>query len=519
MEIFQGFRTVGTGVCIGKVRIESTLFGAYTVMSDKCSGDEVSVSLYERYLSALIELKCLLTEKLDECEDADTREIIESQLMLLDDDELDDEIKSFLSLSTANADTVSDIYTAYAKRIFSDTLTEFFRLRAEDFICLGMIISNIMHRDGYYFNEEDEIVFCDHVLLSHVLLDSKIVGVVEHGHISATHASMLLKARGIPAIEGVYPNLSWEGRMAVLDADNGKIILDPTEEVILSYRAQRAPKKTKILAAGDIPAGIKLMATLNTVEDALTLSETSDVSVNVGLIRTEMMFINNDRLPDEENQYLAYKQIADVLPNRILTFRSFDFGGDKFDIMPESWKMQGITRDQKGVSGTLAADNDFQSQIRAIIRLSRHCKARLLFPYITSTEQLSLIDELIKTVYSEEKHLDLIPIEKGFMIENTSALDISNEIIAHSDFVSVGTNDLLKSLFPIVLDNGYDVLKDDDWSYFASVIHELAKTVHKANKPLILCGEVVLKHQLRPYLGNINIDAISLTTQFLKGVF
>ena len=518
MEIFSGFRTVCAGVSIGTVEIESETVDTLPPSNGNGYVDELSVSPYESYLSALLRLKNLLSSRLHSCTDGDMKDIIECQLIMLDDEDLADEIKNALSLPESNADTVSEIYKTYAKRIFVDTLPELFALRVEDLICLGTIISNIMRRETYYSNAQEKIVFCDHVRLSHVLLWPNIVGVVEQVHIASTHASMLLKAHGIPAVEGIRAELSWQGKMAILDADRGQLIIDPTEDVIRTYRAKADLPFANTLMTHNIPEVIKLLATINSVDDALALSAVSETSVNVGLIRTEMLFINQSRLPDEAEQYSIYQQISDLLPSRTLTFRSFDFGGDKFDSMPESWKMQGITRDHKGVLGTLAAEEDFLHQIRAIIRLSRHCKVRILFPYVTDSDQLSRIDELIKSIYAEEEFFNLVPIEKGFMIENTSALAIINEIIAYSDFVSVGTNDLLKSLFPSVITQSYDGLGDSDWSRFAHIIQELATAVHVAHKQLILCGEVILNNQFRPYLNSVGIDCVSLTTQSLESV-
>ena len=192
------------------------------------------------------------------------------------------------------------------------------------------------------------------------------------------------------------------------------------------------------------------------------LSAISDKTIDVGLVRTEMLFLNRHKSPSENEQYRMYLHVSDILPGRMLAFRSFDFGGDKYSFMPESWKLQGITQEQKGVLGALMAEEDFQHQIRAILRLSRHCRARILFPYITDLAQLSEIDKRLQLIYDEDEFLGIAPIEKGFMVENTVALTIADEIIARSDFVSVGTNDLLKSVFPSVLTQGYDCFRDEE---------------------------------------------------------
>lgn len=516
MEVFSGFATVCSGICIGTVEIESDTSRSYVVSDGSGFANGLPALTRERYLSALLHLKQKLSDDIRSCPDRDLRDIIECQLMILEDEELTDEVEAALADTDAGVEAVTDAYTAYAQRLFGDMVHGLFTFRAEDLICLGQMISGLMQQEPSCSDAEDKIVFCDHVRLSHVLLQPNIAGIVERAHIFSTHASMLLKAHGIPTIQGVYAEPSWQGKRAILDAGRGRLILEPTEQVIRAYRAEANSAPLNVMMPQTIPQGAKILATVNSLNEALTLSVISDASVDVGLVRTEMLFLNCPELPSEDEQYRIYLHMSDLLPNRMLTFRSFDFGGDKFDSMPESWKLQGITQEQKGVSGTLVADEDFRHQIRAILRLHRHRKVRILFPYITNSAQLSHIVELLYLIYAEEEFSGLAPIEKGFMIENTAALAIADEIIASSDFVSVGTNDLLKSVFPSVLTQGYDSFGDREWSHFAHIIRELADSAHAAQKALILCGEVTRNSRLCPFLDSVGIDYVSLMMQSIE---
>lgn len=518
MEVFSGFATVCSGVCIGTVEIESDTSRSYVASGDSSFVDGLSASAGERYLSALFRLKQKLFDDIRFCPDEDLRNIIECQLMILDDEELADEVETALADTAADATAVTDAYTAYAQRIFGDMVHGLFAFRAEDLICLGQMISDFMRQEPSCSNAEDKIVFCDHVRLSHVLLQPNIAGIAERAHIVSTHASMLLKAHSIPTVQGVHAEPSWQGKRAILDASRGRLILEPTEQVVRAYRAEVNSTPLNATMPQTIPQGAKILATVNSLDEALTLSIISDASVDVGLVRTEMLFLNCHELPSEDEQYRIYLHMSDLLLDRMLTFRSFDFGGDKFDSMPESWKLQGITQEQKGVSGALAAEDDFRHQIRAILRLHRHRRVRILFPYITNSAQLLRIGELLCSIYAEEEFLGLAPIEKGFMIENTAALAIADEIIASSDFVSVGTNDLLKSVFPSVLTQGYDSFGDREWSHFAHIIQELATSVHAAQKALILCGEVTRNSRFLPFLDSAGIDYVSLMTQSVEAV-
>lgn len=519
MEVFSGFSTVCSGICIGIVEIDPDTTHSCVTSSGSDFADSLPVSTRERYFSALLYLKKKLSDDIHSCPDGSLRDIMECQLMILEDEELADEVEAALADTTADVTAVTDAYTTYAHRIFGDMVHGLFAFRAEDLICLGQMISDLMREELSCSGAEGKIVFCDHVRLSHVLLQSNIVGIVERAHIVSTHASMLLKAHDIPTVQGVHAEPSWQGKRAILDAGRGRLILEPTEQVIRVYRAEVNLAPLNATIPQSIPQGAKILATINSLDEARTLSVMSDTSVDVGLVRTEMLFLNRPESPSENEQYRMYLHMSDLLPGRMLTFRSFDFGGDKFGDMPESWKLQGITQEQKGVLGALVAEEDFQHQIRAILRLSRHRRVRILFPYITDSAQLSYIGELLDLIYAEEEFSGLAPIEKGFMIENTAALAIADEIIASSDFVSVGTNDLLKSVFPSVLTQGYDNFSDGEWSHFAHIIQELADSVHAAQKPLILCGEVTRNSRLLPFLDSAGIDYVSLMTQSIEAVY
>ena len=518
MEVISGFATVCSGMCIGTVEIESNTSRGNTDSDGSGFTDGLPTSTRERYFSACLRLKQKLSDDIRSCLDRDLRDIMECQLMILEDEELADEVETALADTTSDAVAVTDAYAAYARRVFGDTVHGLFAFRAEDVISLGQMISDLMRQEPSCSDAEEKIVFCDHVRLSHVLLQPNIAGIAEKTHIDSTHASILLKAHGIPAVQGVHAEPAWQGKRAILDAGKGRLILEPTEQVIRAYRAGANSAPINATMPQAVPQGSKILASVNSLNDALTLSATTDASVDVGLVRTEMLFFNRPELPDEDEQYRIYLRMSDLLPDRMLTFRSFDFGGDKFDGMPESWKQRGITQKQKGVSGALLAEEDFQCQIRAILRLSRRRRVRILFPYITDSAELSRIGELLHLIYAEEEFSGLTPIEKGFMIENTAALAIADKIIASSDFVSVGTNDLLKSVFPSVLTQGYDSFGDGEWAHFAHIIRDLAVSVHTARKPLILCGEVTQNSRLLPFLNCIGIDYVSLMTQSVEAV-
>lgn len=518
MEIFTGFSTVCSGICIGIVEFEPNISRSNAMSDGNNYANSLPVSIRERYLSSLLYLKQKLSIDIRSCSDGNLRDIMECQLMILEDEELADEVETALSGTTADVETVKEVYTTYAQRIFGDIVHGFFAFRAEDLICLGQMISDLMREEAFCPAPEGKIIFCDHVRLSHVLLQPNILGIVEKAHIDYTHASALLKARNIPTVQGGHVDPSWQGKRVILDAGRGQLILEPTQQMIFACRAEANSTPLNAVMSQTVPQGAKILATINSLNEARTLSVISDTSVDVGLVRTEMLFLNRPEPPTEDEQYHTYLHLSNLLPGRMLTFRCFDFGGDKFDGIPNSWRLRGVAQEQKGVLGTLVMEKDFRHQIRAILRLSRHHRVRILFPYITDLVQMSHIGELLDSIYMEEEFFGLAPIEKGFMIENTAALAIADEVIAGSDFVSVGTNDLLKSVFPSVVTQGYDDFGDREWSHFARIIQKLANSVHAAQKKLILCGEVIRNSRLLSFLGTSGIDYVSLMTQSVEAI-
>lgn len=517
MKVVYGDKLAGSGICIGKIQIESCKNQNTSSSPSECRIEAENDSIGLDYNAALNYLKHKLERELLDCPDEEQRDIIECQLMALEDEELSGVVSTALTKTQANAGSVVAAYTSYAYAIFGKSQQSLFAFRLEDLISLGQLIADLMQKGiPNTTSKEQTIVICDHVCLSHVLLQNNIVGIVERKHIISTHASLLLKAQGLPNLVGIQAEESWQGQTAILDANRGCLIINPTYQVIKCYQEELKTERFSGSCDLAIPPNTKILATINSIRDAFRLAEISDSSVNVGLVRTEMLFFDQNVTPSEDEQYRQYSHICSILPNRTLTFRTFDYGGDKYEVMPETWKKKGISSGYKGILASLEVEEDFKAQIRSLIRLSQQWRIRILFPYVTNITQVYRINAILDEIYQESEFAECVPIEKGFMIENLHGMEIADVIIENSDFVSVGTNDLLKSIVSSVDDLGKDTFSATSYSVLSGMIHKLVNTTHTNNKTLILCGDAILDRVNAPHLNLSDVDYVSLVVPLIE---
>lgn len=328
------------------------------------------------------------------------------------------------------------------------------------------------------------------------LIAASASGVLLANGSPTAHASIMLRNLGIPTLVGIgqavcqIPN----GICALIDADKNSVLLNPTPEQEASFsqrheKAQRQKEEDRKSAA--LPAvtqdGKKIFVegNISTVEEAR--SAAANGAEGLGLIRTELLFYGRNTAPSEEEQTLAYQQIADAAQPHTVTFRTLDAGGDKplpfVNIPKEENPIVGI----RGIRAFKDNADLFTAQLRALLRVKTQGKLRIMLPMISFVEEFLFFKNLIRQ--EEAKLGRTVPAEIGMMIEVPSAALLAEDFAKEADFFSIGTNDLTQ--YALAIDRGHKILSAKTDALHPAVLKLISLTCQgaaKYNRPVGVCG-------------------------------
>ena len=350
---------------------------------------------------------------------------------------------------------------------------------------------------------------------------------------ATSHTAIVARSLAIPAIvgmQGVRP-LIQDDDILIVDGARGVLIVDPDERILDEYRLKRSElelernklKRLRTARARTLDdVDITLLANIELPQDVADVKEAG--ADGVGLFRTEFLFMNRDELPDEEEQFEAYRSVVKALAGRPLTLRTLDIGADKearalagrVERMPTNPAL-GL----RAIRYCLREPEIFLTQLRAVLRAAHHGPIKLLIPMLahaTEIEQTLAMIEQAKAQLRSSRHRFDDAIEVGGMIEIPAAALALGPFIAHLDFLSIGTNDLIQYTLAIDRTDGtvshlYDPLHP-------AVLRLVANTIQMANRhdiPVAICGEMAGDPVLTPLLLGMGLRQFSMhPTQVLE---
>ncbi len=337
------------------------------------------------------------------------------------------------------------------------------------------------------------------------------------------HAAILAQAMGIPAVMGIRGLLRrlLPGDSLLIDGDTGVVIANPDEHAMDVYRRKKA-RREKL--SGDAveekwrrpivsPYPFEVGATVGDLAQIKMLSRIGADSV--GLYRTEIPFLIRRHLPTEEEQFDIYAAILREAKGLPVTFRILDVGGDKpLRALSHGQQEENPALGWRAIRLVLARPEVFEMQLRALLRASCFGPVRLLFPMISSVEEV----ELIKVHLSEaraalrargERYAEAIPL--GAMIEIPAAVAIAPELMAELDFGSIGTNDLIQYTLATDRNNPHvSAFYDPFHPAVLRAIMQVVEAGHRAGKPIRICGEMASDLRFYPFFLAARIDGVSV---------
>lgn len=347
-----------------------------------------------------------------------------------------------------------------------------------------------------------------------------VLGLVTRYGSESSHTAILARTMNLPAVTGIDGREGWSGHEAILDGEQGLLILDPDDEVREKYRAlidgQRKEEEElrHLVSLGSVTKSgrpVPLYANVGCLADAALAAENG--ALGIGLLRSEFLYLDRDSYPTEEEQLDAYRSMVLTMQGKPVTIRTFDIGADKqaryMKLPEESNPALGF----RAIRISLAEEEPFRVQLRSILKASRYGTVSVLYPMISSEWEIRRITEIFREEKERLERNGEVPGEvlQGVMIETPAAAIISDRLAEYVDFFSIGTNDLTQYLLAVDRQNpSVTAFYDAHHEALMRLISWVIEKAHDRSVPVCVCGELAADPEVTQTLLNMGVDALSV---------
>ena len=523
MQCFQG-KSVYKGIAMGPVVVLRK--NDYQVKRTRIEDAEAEAARVDVALKASQEqLQKLYDKAVKEVGEASAA-IFEVHQMMLEDEDYLEPIQNMIRTEQVNAE--------YAVAVTGDNFAEMFASMDDDYMkARSADIKDISERlvrnlsgqgDVDLSSIEPSVIVADDLSPSETVQmdkDKILAFVTVHGSTNS-HTAILARMMNIPALIGVKMDLEelQTGMTAVVDGFGGKVTFEPDEELKAQTEArmQEEEEKLKLLQELKGKENITLDGRkINIYANIGSVGEIGYVMENdaggIGLFRSEFLYLGRNDFPTEEEQFQAYKQAVQMMAGKKVIIRTLDIGADKqvdyFNLGNEDNPAMGY----RAIRICLKQPEIFKTQLRALLRAAVYGNLSIMYPMITSTEEVKRIYEIVAEVEEELKAQEIqykIP-EQGIMIETPAAAIISDRLAEMVDFFSIGTNDLTQYTLAIDRQNEkLDEFYNPHHEALLRMIQMVVDNAHKCGKWAGICGELGADVTLTEQFVRMGLDELSV---------
>ena len=517
------------GIAIGKALLlqeDEIVLNKNTISDDQIEAEVARFFEARNKSSAQLET---IKQKALETFGEEKEAIFEGHIMLLEDEELEDEILTLIKKDKMSADHAIHSVIEEQASALESLDDEYLKERATDIRDIGnRFVKNALGINIVSLSDIDEEV----ILVAYDLTPSEtaqinldyVLGFACDIGGRTSHTSIMARSLELPAIVGTndITKKVQNGDTLILDAMNNKVIVNPSQaelEQARSVKTSFEDEKVELAKLKDLSAEttdghrVEICGNIGTAKDCEGVLRNG--GEGVGLYRTEFLFMDRDSLPTEEEQYKAYREVAEAMKGQSVIIRTMDIGGDKdlpYMDLPEEmnpflgWRAIRISLDRREI---------LRDQLRAILRASAHGKLRIMFPMIISVEEireLKLAIEQYKQELRDEGYAFDEGIEIGVMVETPAAAAIAHHLAEEVEFFSIGTNDLTQ--YTLAVDRGNEMIShlyNPLSPAVLTVIKQVIDASHQAGKWTGMCGELAGDEKATLLLMGMGLDEFSMS--------
>ena len=531
MEILRGNCASG-GVAIGHIKV----INEEEQKANKQTIENVAAEIarFNHAVEKTKESLGMLYEKTLENATEEEAEIFQIHIMMLEDGSLTGLCESIIYEQSANAEYAVCESAKIMSATLSDTNDEYMMARTSDIEDIkNSILSELLGKQKKIELEENTVVFAQDLTPSQTInLDKKkIAAFVTEKGAKNSHAAILARSMKIPSIVNVHDCIKkdFDGLLCIVDAQNGKVLVDPDEEsqeefVLHKEKIEKREKelldlkgRKSITKSGKT---INLYANIGGLEDVDKVIEND--AEGIGLFRSEFLYIGRDELPSEEMQFEVYKSVLLKMCDKEVIIRTLDIGADK---KAECLNLNSEENPALGYRAIrICLDNTeiFKTQLRALLRASIYGKLSIMFPMITSKEEVISAIDILNDIKRELKENNISYDEKvkvGIMIETPAAALISDKLAPLVDFFSIGTNDLVQ--YALACDRQNEKIGSVYNPHHEAVLKLIKMTCDSAHDNGIwvgVCGELAADTDMTAKLIELGTDELSVSPPYVLTV-
>ncbi len=523
MRQFTG-KSVYKGIVLGKVSVLRKQDDQ--VRRKKIEDAEAEIKKVEAATDkAKEQLQKLYEKALKEVGEANAA-IFEVHQMMLEDDDYLDSIYNMIRTQLVNASYVVAVTGDNFAQMFAGMDDDYMKARAADIKDISNRLIRILEGSGEaeLSSGQPSIIVADDLSPSEtVQMDKdKILALVTVHGSTNSHTAILARTMNIPALIGVPLNLEeiQDGMTAVVDGFKGEVTFEPDEELCAQTRIKVEEEQEKRCLLESLKGQESITADGRKVHLYANIGSVSDVGYvlendaeGIGLFRSEFLYLGRDSFPTEEEQFHAYKQVAQTMAGKKVIIRTLDIGADKqvdyFNLGKEDNPAMGY----RAIRICLKQPDIFKAQLRALLRAAVFGNISIMYPMITSEEEVEKIYEIVGAVENEldEQGIPYRHPEQGVMIETPAAVMVSDELAGMVDFFSIGTNDLTQ--YTLAIDRQNEKLDDFYNPHHKAVLRMIRLVVenaHKHGKWAGICGELGADLSLTKEFVCMGVDELSV---------